>query len=62
MLKQLRETQGIEHYKNIGTNFQDMFPLPDQIFEAIYAQCDQIFEKQHEESNKIGNELVILKS
>ena len=42
ILKQLRETQLIEHYKRLETNLQ-----------AMYTRSDEIFDKQHEELKKI---------
>ena len=44
ILKQLRETQLIEHYNHLDTNLQSMFVWSDYIF----YQSDERFEKQHE--------------
>ena len=35
-----------------------MFDRSDQIFKSMCARSDKNFEKQHEELDKIGNELV----
>ena len=61
-LKKLRETQLIEHVKNLVTNLQAMFAQSDRIFEAMYDRYDKIFGKKNKYQKNIGHELVNLKS
>ena len=46
-LKKLRETQLIEHVRNLVTNLQAIFAQSDRIFEAMYDRYDKIFGKKH---------------